>query len=149
MTYQSTKTFGHDLGLSCCFRQWKAKSHCRLLHGYALSIKIIFEADELDHRNWVVDFGGMATLKQWIVDTFDHKLLVATDDPHADEICALAGIDVADVVMVSATGCEMFAEMIFNYTWKWLERYEYGGRIKLHSVEVREHGANSAVYVRS
>ena len=35
--WRSTKTYGHEEGLSCCFRQWRAThSHCRLLHGYAL-----------------------------------------------------------------------------------------------------------------
>lgn len=149
MAYQSTKTFGHNLGLSCCFRQWRAESHCRLLHGYALSIKFVFEANETDSKNWVVDFGGMRSLKEWLVQMFDHTLLVANDDPQKDEICALAGLDIANVVVVPATGCEMFAYMIFNYAWKWLERYEYGHRIKLVSVEVSEHGANSALYTGS
>ncbi|SVB70610.1 uncharacterized protein METZ01_LOCUS223464, partial [marine metagenome] len=26
--YQSTKTYGNEVGLSCCFRQWRADSHC-------------------------------------------------------------------------------------------------------------------------
>ena len=43
MGWQVTKTYGHDLGLSCCFRQWGASSHCRFLHGYALSFSFTFE----------------------------------------------------------------------------------------------------------
>ena len=31
--FLSTKTYGHDLGLSAAFRQWRAESHCRLIHG--------------------------------------------------------------------------------------------------------------------
>ena len=57
MPYQSTKQFGQDLGLSCCFRQWRAESHCNQLHGYAIAIRLVFEAEELDVRRWVVDFG--------------------------------------------------------------------------------------------
>ena len=50
MSYKSTKLFE---GFSCCFRQWRAtKTHCRFLHGYAVSFKVTFEG-ELDHRNWV------------------------------------------------------------------------------------------------
>jgi len=79
--YLSTKTFGHELGLSAAFRQWKADSHCRFLHGYALAVKFTFAAEELDVRNWVVDFGGLKGLKQILEDTFDHKTLVASDDP--------------------------------------------------------------------
>ena len=41
--WRSTKTYGHEEGLSCCFRQWRAThSHCRLLHGYALSFRLTF-----------------------------------------------------------------------------------------------------------
>lgn len=146
MAYQSTKQFGHDLGLSCCFRQWRAESHCNQLHGYAIAIRLVFEAEELDVRNWVVDFGSLKSLKQMFVDTFDHKLLVAEDDPDKDEICALAGMGIADVIVVPAVGCEKFAEYVFGATEVWLQSNGYTPRVKLISAEVCEHGANSAIY---
>ena len=47
--FYSTKTYGNDRGLSCCFRQWRSThSHCSLLHGYSIGIKLIFECDTLD-----------------------------------------------------------------------------------------------------
>ena len=56
----STKTYGHETGLSCAFRQPNAThSHCSLLHGYALSFKFVFGAQELDNKNWAVDFGDL------------------------------------------------------------------------------------------
>ena len=70
-TFRSTKTFGHHLGLSACFRQHRAESHCRLLHGYALQIKLTFEADTLDVRNWVVDFGALKPLRKRFEELFD------------------------------------------------------------------------------
>lgn len=148
MSYRSTKTFGHDLGLSACFRQWKAESHCRLLHGYALAIRIEFEADELDVRNWVVDFGSLKSLKGMLEDTFDHTLLVAEDDPNKDVLLALQDSDLARVVMVEATGCEKFAELIYGATEVWLKDAGYAPRCRVVSVEVKEHGANSAIYQR-
>lgn len=147
MTYQSTKTFGHDLGLSACFRQWRAESHCRLLHGYALSIHITFEADELDVRNWVVDFGGLKSLKGMLEDTFDHKLIVAEDDPQLEALQHLHTLGLADVVVLPATGCEFFAEMILGATDTWLDSNGYAPRCRVVSVEVREHGANSAIFL--
>lgn len=147
MTFRSTKTFGHELGLSSCFRQWRADSHCNLLHGYALAVKFVFEADELDVRNWVVDFGSLKSLKGMLEDTFDHKLLVAEDDPMKDEICALAGLGIAFVVIVDATGCEAFAKLIYECTEVWLKDNGYSPRCRLVSVEVKEHGANSAIYI--
>lgn len=145
---QSTKTYGHEIGLSACFRQHRAESHCRLLHGYALSIKFTFEADELDVRNWVVDFGSLKSLKGRLEDTFDHKMLVAEDDPRLPELMALQKLGLADVVVVPATGCEQFAKLIFETTEVWLKDAGYSPRCWLHAVEVREHGANSAIYSR-
>ena len=89
MSFRSTKTYGHEIGLSACFRQWRAESHCRLLHGYALAVKFVFESEELDVRNWVVDFGSLKTLKGWLEDTFDHTLLVANDDPWKHKLMEL------------------------------------------------------------
>lgn len=144
--YQSTKTYGAELGLSVAFRQWHADSHCRFLHGYALAIKFVFEASELDARNWVVDFGALKSLKWQLEDTFDHKTLVAEDDPEIEAFCDMHARDTINMVVVPATGCEKFAELIFGVTEVWLRDTGYTPRVRLVSVEVREHGANSAIY---
>lgn len=144
--YFSTKTYGHEIGLSACFRQHKAESHCKLLHGYALAVKFVFAANELDVRNWVVDFGSLKSLKGMLEDTFDHTMLVAQDDPLREVLVNLEYLGVARVVVVEKTGCEAFAKLIFECTATWLKDNGYSPRCWVHSVEVREHGANSAIY---
>jgi 6-pyruvoyltetrahydropterin/6-carboxytetrahydropterin synthase len=148
MTYRVTKTYGHEIGLSCCFRQWRAKSHCRFLHGYALAVTVEFEAEVLDERNWVVDFGSLKSFKGWLVDMFDHKLLVAEDDPclYVFKQLESADRDLAEVVVVPATGCEAFAKLIYDYAERWLYEEFLVSNVKVTSVEVREHGANGASY---
>lgn len=146
MAYRSTKTWGHEVGLSCAFRQWRADSHCAHVHGYALSVKLEFEAKVLDHRNWVIDFGGLKEIKGWLQDQFDHRLLVARDDPHLPLFMEMDKSGVANVNVVGAVGCEAFAERIYQYVNQWLLQEQHSGRVKLTSVEVREHGANSAIY---
>ena len=42
MKYQSTKTYGNERGLSCCFRQWNANSNCKW-------IKVFLE-QTFDHK---------------------------------------------------------------------------------------------------
>ena len=43
MAYYSTKTYGHNIGLSAVFRQPNADhSHCHLLHGYSLAFTFTF-----------------------------------------------------------------------------------------------------------
>lgn len=147
MTFRSTKTYGHEIGLSACFRQWRAESHCNMLHGYALAVRFEFEADYLDEKNWVVDFGSLKSLKSWMEEKFDHTLLVAYDDPMSPELARLGQFKLARVVMVDATGCEAFAKLIYSYTQDWLKGNGYTPRVRLASVEVKEHGANSAIYI--
>lgn len=144
MTFRSTKTYGHDIGLSACFRQWKATSHCSALHGYALAVHLEFEADALDDRNWVLDFGALKPVKAWLAETFDHKTLVAANDPHIAEFERLHAAGIIDMVVVAATGCEAFARMIADYVQVWLVGAGHAPRVRLAEVHVREHGANSA-----
>jgi len=169
--YYSTKTYGNDRGLSCCFRQWKSThSHCSLLHGYSIGIKLIFESETLDDRNWVMDFGGLKAFKEWSEYMFDHTLIIAHDDPHFAKFKALADMGlndvggVCDLRAVEAVGCEKFAELAFKemdsilYFFKqgseyclpngksFKARYPVGKTVRLKSVEVFEHAGNSAIY---
>ena len=146
MTYQSTKTYGHELGLSAVFRQWRADSHCNLLHGYSLSFRFVFEATELDHRNWVMDFGGLKNLKAALHDAFDHKMVVAEDDPKLEVLKTLAEQGLAELTIVPAVGCEKFAEYACHLATAELERQGIANRVRVVEVECKEHGANSAIY---
>lgn len=143
MRYQSTKLFNHDRGFSCAFRQWRAQSHCRLIHGYALAFKFVFESDTLDIRNWVVDFGGMKDLEQILRDNFDHTTIIAEDDPHIEYFRQGHEAGVLRLVEFPAGGCEKFAEYVFSVTEQWLKDAGYP-HVTLKMVEVSEHGANSA-----
>lgn len=138
----STKTYGNDRGLSCCFRQWRAgHSHCSLMHGYSLGFRLTFEAEQLDERDWVQDFGGLKEIKAWMDSMFDHTTVVAEDDPMLDRFHLMAGwsteIDldgrteevqkqpyqnkgVIDLRVVPGVGCESFAQMVYEHVEKWL-----------------------------
>jgi 6-pyruvoyltetrahydropterin/6-carboxytetrahydropterin synthase len=146
--YQVTKTFGYDTGLSCAFRQWRAKSHCNKLHGYALGITFTLEAINLDDRNWVADFGDFKYIKQRIQETFDHKTVVAIDDPQMPIFEVATSLGIIDLVILPNVGCEMFAEYIFGIINHWLvSNNDLSGRVRLVSVTVSEHGANSATFI--
>ena len=146
MKYQSTKTYGNDRGLSCCFRQWRADhSHCSLIHGYSLGFRFVFEADELDERNWVYDFGNCKWIKNFLEDTFDHTLVIAKDDPELELFKQLHNKKVAKLWVLDNVGCEKFAELVYEFVAPTLN-VKTNGRVKLKSVEVFEHGANSAIY---
>ena len=149
--FQSSKVFD---GFSTVFRQWKATTtHCRFVHGYGVSFKVYFEGD-LDHRNWVWDFGGMKRAKTqidgmspkaWMDYMFDHTLVVAEDDP---ELLAFQQMDkagVAQVRVIPATGAEKFAEYIYHKLNDFVKT-ETEGRVKVTKVKFAEHGKNAAYY---
>lgn len=172
--YVSTKTYGTDRGLSCCFRQWRSThSHCSLLHGYSIGIRLVFESETLDDRNWVMDFGGLKAFKDWADHMFDHTLVIAKDDPHLDMFRKMAAMGlqdsggVCDLRLVEAVGCEKFAELAYRVmndilqtfqrgeTWHCIKtgeivdhapRYPVGSGVRLRSAEVFEHDGNSAIY---
>jgi 6-pyruvoyltetrahydropterin/6-carboxytetrahydropterin synthase len=129
--FYSTKTYGNDRGLSCVFRQWRAShSHCSTLHGYSIGIKLIFESDTLDLKNWVFDFGGLKAFKDWADYMFDHTLIVASDDPNLEDFIRLSQIKgknanldsfyahergaLCDLRVVDGVGCEMFAKLCYD-----------------------------------
>ena len=144
MAYQSTKTYGNGRGFSCAFRQWSADSHCNLIHGYSLGFKFVFEAQELDERNWVYDFGNCKWIKAWLEENFDHTLAVDVKDPELLNLTELGEKGLANVVEMNGVGCEKFAYHVYNHVAPEV-RKQTGGRVKLKSVEVFEHGANSAI----
>lgn len=146
MTHYSTKTYGHERGLSCVFRQPNAThSHCSLLHGYSLGFRFKFACSELDDKNWVVDFGGLKKLKNWLEEMFDHTLVVDPYDPKLYELLQLQEKGLAKVVTLPGVGCEKFAEHAFDYADS-LVKDLTDGRCWCVSCECSEHGANSGIY---
>jgi 6-pyruvoyltetrahydropterin/6-carboxytetrahydropterin synthase len=151
MKFTSSKLFD---GYSACFRQWRAEgTHCKYLHGYAVSFRVWFEGD-LDERNWVWDFGGMKRAKNKIdgkapKDYFDylldHTTIVAEDDPYLDKFRELADLGIIQLRVLDAVGCERFAEFLFNQINNFV-KLETDNRVRVTKVEVYEHAKNSASY---
>ena len=149
--FQSTKLFD---GFSTCFRQWRADgTHCQYLHGYGVSFKVWFEGD-LDHRNWVWDFGGMKRAKgtidgmnpkAWMDHMFDHTTIIAENDPELEMFQELYQREVIQLRILPSVGAEQFAKYVFEKINQFIHE-ETNGRVKVRKVEFREHNKNSAIY---
>mgnify|MGYP006267612493 CR=1 FL=1 len=141
--FTSTKVI--PLG-SAAFRQPIAKSHCRFIHGYRLSAKFWFSCNHLDQNNWVVDFGSLKDLKTRLEETFDHKTVVALNDPELETFKLLAQKRMIElVVMEEGVGIERFAEFCYNMANDFVDDITEG-RCWCEKVEVWEHEGNSAIY---
>jgi len=55
--YKYTSTKEYHNAFPVAYRQWRADSHCNLIHGYAFSMKFYFGTNDLDVRNWAADYG--------------------------------------------------------------------------------------------
>ena len=149
--FQSTKIFD---GYSTVFRQWKAEgTHCKFLHGYGISFKIVFEGD-LDERNWVWDFGGMKRAKskidgmnpkEWMDHMFDHTMIVAQDDPFLYAAIEMEDAGIVQLRILPATGAEQFAKFIYDKVNTFVLE-ETDNRVRVVSVEFMEHNKNTAIY---
>jgi hypothetical protein len=122
-----------------------------------------------------MDFGGLKAFKEWSEHMFDHTLVVAEDDPHLKLFETMAGLGlqdqggICDLRIVEAVGCEKFSELAYKTMENILKafqagnswflvaqdgttlkefscRYPVGQGVRLRSVEVFEHNANSASY---
>jgi len=143
-SFESTKIV--ELG-STAFRQWKATdSHCQFLHGYQLKAKLWFSASTLDENNWVVDFGGLDSVKEALKSLFDHTTCVAADDPNLEFFREMADKKIIVLnVFNEGVGIEKFAEYVFNLV-DTIIKSATNDRCRVSKVEVFEHAENSAIY---
>ena len=91
-----------------------------------------------------MDFGSLKPVKQWLEQTFDHKTLVATDDPLLLQMQVMDDTGLIQLVVLPHVICETFSEYIFAWVSNWLAEQKLGPRIQLAEVHVQEHGANAA-----
>ena len=149
--YKSRKKFD---GFSTCFRQWRANTtHCQYLHGYDVEFEVTFEGD-LDHRNWVWDFGGMKRAKnliegrqpkEWMEYMFDHTVVVAEDDPDMQNFVDMDARGIIQLRVIPAVGAEKFAEYLYHKLNDFVQT-ETDGRVKVVKVKFMENHKNSAIY---
>ena len=144
--YTSTKEY-HD-AFPCAYRQWRADSHCKFIHGYSFTIKFYFGTNDLDVRNWAADYGGLSELKDILESHFDHTLLVAEDDPEIDWYREAEKRGIAKLTILPKLGCEGLASMLYKYVngifipdcWGPSE----AERLWCYRVEIRETQSNMA-----
>ena len=74
------------------------------------------------------------------------KTVIAEDDPQIETFKELDKNMLIQLVILPAVGCEKFAEYIYNKI-NPIVTIKTNNRVRLMSVEVREHGANSAIYM--
>lgn len=138
-------------------RQPNHKGHCALIHGHNWSFTFVFGATTLDANGFVVDFGDLKWLKEWLTKMFDHTLVLNSDDPwlqflsfHLVDVTDpqnLGGFKecchLADIRTVPNCGAEGLASYLLKEVDDMLA-VRYGSRVRLVSVTVHEDSKNTA-----
>jgi 6-pyruvoyltetrahydropterin/6-carboxytetrahydropterin synthase len=142
--FRSTKTFAN---YPCAHRQWRHEGNCRLVHGYSRSFHIVFAAKQHDRCGFIVDFGNLKWLRDWLDMMFDHTLLLEAADPH---LAIFADLDAKGAcalrIMPYGVGMEGTARLVCEFTDHHLRELTQG-RCWVESVEARENDKNSAIYI--
>ena len=108
--YQVTITIHFSYG----HRLLNYEGKCKHLHGHNGRVEIELSTATLDQREMVRDFGEVKhAVKQWIDETFDHKMLLRRDDPAAPFLQKLG--EPIHLVDTNPTA-EAIAKLIFDHT---------------------------------
>lgn len=140
--FWSTKRF---TGYPCTHRQWRSDAHCKFVHGYSREFYFEFACRELSHEGWVVDFGGLKSVKAWLDHMFDHTFLASDDDPFMDTFRDLDRAGVIQLRAFANVGMEGTAEYVYAHVDAMIRELT-GDRAWVTMVEVRENEKNSAIY---
>ena len=125
-------------------RQHRHAGHCSFIHGHNWSIEIEFACRELDACGFVVDFGGLGFLKEWIQQHLDHACLLAKDDP-VRETLLQQHPKLFKPLVVDSASTEGIAQFLFE-TLNPLVKQDTGGRAWIHALILHEDYKNKARY---
>ena len=146
MILRSTKSYWK---LPCAHMQWFDRDAngndgpCAKWHGYDRSVHFEFTG-EADQHGWIVGFGNLKPVKQFLEYYFDHTALISADDPRMEDALAAEEAGIVDL-RILPYGVSM--EMSSIFIWEEVNPYIYSitdGRAYISRVECREHDGNSA-----
>ena len=125
-------------------RQHRHDGHCAFLHGHNWTIIITFDCKELDENGFVVDFGKLGYIRDWIEEHLDHACVFNDDDPLKDELINSAPQAFKPYVVKNCS-CEGMAKHLYEVFNPMVAR-ETGGRVRVEKIKVLEDSRNCATY---
>jgi len=155
MTISCTKKY---IDLPFAHRQPNHTGHCALIHGHSWGFDFTFATAQLDECGFVIDFGKLGWLKNWLNRMFDHTLVLNETDPClgllkatlVDSVVAgeelgngVGAVDLAKIIEVPDCSCEGLATYVLKEVGNLLYTHT-NGRVSLVQVTVHEDSKNSA-----
>ena len=140
-----SKTY-RDIPLS--HRQPFHSGRCSRLHGHSWSITLTFEAENLDSNGFVIDFGDLHFIEDWIDENLDHGIVLCSDDPDKEKLLRLASDGLLQITWVESASCEGIARFLYE-TFQPMVDAQTKGRAWIKSVHLKEDSKNASDYTPS
>lgn len=120
---------------------------CSSIHGYDRSVEFTFAGD-VDEMGWIVPFGELKQVKEFLEYYFDHVTVLPANDPRLEQITPEMTVPggLLGTVRVLPSGVSM--EMSALFIWEHVNHYIYKvtqGRCYVERVRVYEHDRNDAM----
>lgn len=118
---------------------------CASIHGYDREVEFTF-AGEVDSHGWIVPFGELKPVKNFLEFYFDHVTVLPADDPRLADIppSLTQPGGILGTLRVLPSGVSM--EMSSLFIWEWVNHYIVSvtdHRCYVEKVQVFEHDRNS------
>jgi len=135
-----SKTY-RDIPLS--HRQPFHAGRCSRLHGHSWSITLTFATDQLDENGFVIDFGDLHFIEEWILDHLDHGIALCEKDPKANDLKELESKGLLRILWVESASCEGIADFLLH-TFQPMVCKKTDGRVFIKTLRLEEDSKNSA-----
>lgn len=116
---------------------------CHYLHGHDWSFDLTFTSEKVDDNGFILDFGKMQFIKDWLEANFNHTALISVQDPEVELFKTLGGKGVLRPVLLRFPSCEGIARHVFDGVTALL-RVHTSDRVRLVRAVVWEDSKNSA-----
>jgi len=126
-------------------RQWRHDGHCSMIHGHNWTLTLTFACEQTDANGFVIDFGSLGYVKDWLSEHLDHACVFAHDDPIKDALVAAAPEAWKVFVVESSASCEGLA-MRIHQELDALIRAREKNRVWIHELELWEDEKNRVNY---
>jgi|TARA_B100001093_G_scaffold216206_1_gene207504 6-pyruvoyltetrahydropterin/6-carboxytetrahydropterin synthase len=125
-------------------RQHTHSGHCSYIHGHNWGIEITFACKNLDANGFVIDFGKLKSIKNWIESNLDHAILMNESDPEKDHILKSCPSAFKSYI-VDNCSCEGLAFHFYEVFSKILSE-DTKSRVFIVDLTVTEDSKNSATF---
>ena len=125
-------------------RQHTHDGHCAFIHGHNWRIALTFACREVDANGFVIDFGQLKYIRNWIDEHLDHACLFNENDQEAQTMLKHAE-HLFKTYTLPNCSCEGIAQHLYE-TFDRIVRAETNDRAWIIKVEVSEDTRNSATF---